>query len=547
MSKQPIKQVVIVGGGTAGWLCAGVLAARLGHRIGNSDESAINITLVESPNIPSIGVGEGSWPSLRDTLQEIGIKEAEFLTCCHASFKQGSTFAGWRNGQQDDKYQHPFTTPTGYTELDIHRCWQHFFHNESFEQSFCLQPDICHAGLAPKQSSTPEYAYVLNYGYHFDATALATLLTNHCKTSLGVKHTQAHIAKVVAQDSGDIEALVTENGDTIKGDLFIDCSGQQGLLIDKHYHVPWLSVSSVLLNNRAVAVQVPYGSNEIEASANKIASTTIATAQTCGWTWDIGLQHRRGVGLVYASDYASEKNAESILREYVAKGIPNREIENLKFRHLQFDPGYRKQFWVNNCIGIGMSAGFIEPLEASAIAMVELGIRMLCDQFPQNRHHMSHVATRYNQRFTYRWERVIDFLKLHYALSERTEPYWLAQRHETSIPDSLNALLDLWQYQPPSRYDLIENEEIFPSASYQYVLYGMGFHTNSRLLDKNSDMVSKAFALKQRLQEGKSQLLAGLPTNRDLLTAISQRVEKEKITTNNEKKEGSRHDVIGFR
>ncbi|MBQ4829332.1 tryptophan 7-halogenase [Alteromonas sp. MMG017] len=547
MSKQPIKQVVIVGGGTAGWLCAGVLAARLGHRIGNSDESAINITLVESPNIPSIGVGEGSWPSLRDTLQEIGIKEAEFLTCCHASFKQGSTFAGWRNGQQDDKYQHPFTTPTGYTELDIHRCWQHFFHNESFEQSFCLQPDICHAGLAPKQSTTPEYAYVLNYGYHFDATALATLLTNHCKTSLGVKHTQAHIAKVVAQDSGDIEALVTENGDTIKGDLFIDCSGQQGLLIDKHYHVPWQSVSSVLLNNRAVVVQVPYVSSDLSASADNIASTTIATAQTCGWTWDIGLQHRRGVGLVYASDYASEEDAETILREHLAKQLPKTEIENLNYRHLQFDPGYRKQFWVNNCIGMGMSSGFIEPLEASAIAMVELGIRMLCDQFPQNRHHMSHVATRYNQRFTYRWERVIDFLKLHYALSERTEPYWLAQRHETSIPDSLNALLDLWQYQPPSRYDLIENEEIFPSASYQYVLYGMGFHTNSRLLDKNSDMVSKAFALKQRLQEGKSQLLAGLPTNRDLLTAISQRVEKEEITTNNEKKEGPRHDVIGFR
>lgn len=562
MSNQPIKHVVIVGGGTAGWLCAGVLAARLGKRISNrtntnsnnpnhaqniSDESAIHITLVESPNVPSIGVGEGSWPSLRDTLQEIGIKEADFLTCCNASFKQGSTFAGWRNGHQDDKYQHPFTTPTGYTELDIHRCWQQLFSSESFEQSFCLQPDICDAGLAPKQSSTPEYAYVLNYGYHFDATALATLLTNHCKNNLGVKHTQAHIANVVGQDNGDIESLVTENGDTIKGDLFIDCSGQQGLLIDKHYHVPWHSVSSVLLNNRAVAVQVPYGSSDIKASADTIASTTIATAQTCGWTWDIGLQHRRGVGLVYASDYASEENAESLLREHLTKRLPQSEIENLKYRHLQFDPGYRKQFWVNNCIGMGMSAGFIEPLEASAIAMVELGIRMLCDQFPQNRQHMSHVATRYNQRFTYRWERVIDFLKLHYVLSEREEPYWLAQRSESSIPDSLNALLDLWQYQAPSRYDLIENEEIFPSASYQYILYGMGFHTNDRQLDKNSNMVKKAFALKQSLQQGKSQLLAGLPTNRDLLSAISHQLEKDTTANNNDKKEGPRHDVIGFR
>ena len=194
-----------------------------------------------------------------------------------------------------------------------------------------------------------------------------------------------------------------------------------------------------------------------------------------------------------------------------------------------------------------MSAGFIEPLEASAIAMVELGIRMLCDQFPQNRQHMSHVASRYNQRFTYRWERVIDFLKLHYVLSERTEPYWKAQRSENSIPDSLNALLDLWQYQAPSRYDLIENEEIFPSASYQYILYGMGFHTNGRQLDKNSDMVNKAFAVKQSLQQGKRQLLAGLPTNRDLLSTISHQVEKDTTANNNDKKEGPRHDVIGFR
>jgi len=539
VSNLPVKHVVIVGGGTAGWLCAGVLASRLGKRSLNT-ESAIQITLLESPNVPSIGVGEGSWPSLRDTLQEIGINESEFLTYCTASFKQGSTFAGWRNGQGNDKYQHPFTTPTGYTELDIHGCWQQFFNREPFEKSFCLQPEMCDQGLAPKQSTTPDYAYVLNYGYHFDATALAKLLTNHCTTNLGVHYKQAHVNQVNTHHNGDISALVTDSGEVINGDLFIDCSGIHGLLIEKHYGAQWQSVSSILLNNRAVAVQAPY-SDTIE---NEIASTTIATAQACGWTWDIGLQHRRGVGLVYASDYSTKENAESVLRAQLSQRLTAQEIDKLTCRHLAFEPGYRKQFWVNNCLSMGMSAGFIEPLEASAIAMVELGVRMLCDQFPQTRSHMTHIAKRYNQRFTYRWERVIDFLKLHYVLSDRTEPYWLAQRDKNSIPDSLAALLEMWQYQAPSRYDLIENEEIFPSASYQYILYGMGFHSQSKLLNKDSEMVKKAHAIKQSLTKGKGQLLAGLPTNRALLTAITDRVNASQNKDNNKE---PRHDVIGFR
>ena len=535
MANKPVKQVIIVGGGTAGWLCAGLLAAKLGDVQLNA-ESAIKVTLLESPQVSSIGVGEGSWPSLRTTLQDIGINESEFITCCNASFKQGSTFVGWKNGLINDQYQHPFTTPTGYTEIDVHSCWKQFFSDEPFERSFCLQPEMCSAAKAPKQASTPQYAYVLNYGYHFDAAALAQLLTKHCTTKLGVKHKQAHIETITTAENGDIAALVTDSGETITGDLFIDCSGTSALLIEQHLGVKWKSVSPILLNDRAVAMQVPYSDND-----STIASTTIASAKACGWTWDIGLQHRRGVGMVYSSEFSTQDNAEKLLRAHLKARLTENEIDKIESRTLTFSPGYREQFWVKNCLSLGMSAGFIEPLEASAIAMVELGVRMLYEQFPQHREHMNFIAKRYNERFAYRWERVIDFLKLHYVLSSRNEEYWQAQRNPNSIPDSLAERLEIWKYQAPSRFDLIQNEEIFASASYQYVLYGMGYNTLFRELSANSESAKKAHAIKQGLNKGREQLLAGLPDNRTLLESIVSRYTKSK---NNKE---PHHDVIGFR
>ena len=508
-----MRRVVIVGGGTAGWLTAGVLAAKL--------SANHTVTLIESPNIPSIGVGEGSWPSLRDTLLDIGISETEFLTLCQGAFKQGSSFVSWRKGGHC--YYHPFTVPTGYNELDIHTCWKAIAPKTSYESAFSLQAAMCAEGRAPKQIATPDYAHVLNYGYHFDATKLAHLLKQHCVEKLNVYHVIGHIASVNASLSGDIEKVVTESGQKIVGDLFIDCSGSNGLLIDKHFSVPWIPVKHTMLNDRAVALQVPYSKDDTE-----IKSTTVATAQTCGWTWDIALQHRRGVGLVYSSQFANEAQANQVLIDYVSERYPFLQDEQLSFHTLSFEPGYRAQFWVKNCLSLGMSSGFVEPLEASAIAMVELGLRMLCEAFPQNKTHMEIVSKRYNSRFAYRWQRVIDFLKLHYVLSDREEAYWLAQRDKASIPDSLAELLELWKYQSPSRLDLIENEEIFPSASYQYVLYGMGFSSSTSPLRLSEDHKRKALHIRETLQQKKSAYLQGLPSNRALLDDIAKRYNNEK-------------------
>lgn len=515
-----VKHVVIVGGGTAGWLSAGVLAAKL--------KPGYKVTLIESPNVPTIGVGEGSWPSLRDTLLDIGINEREFLTACKGTFKQGSSFVNWRTSATNSQtitqtitqtiahqYHHPFTVPTAYNELDIHACWQAIANQESYENSFSLQSLMCQEGKAPKQATTPDYAHVLNYGYHFDATTLATLLKKHCLETLGVHYVSAHVSKVEEHTNGYIRQLLTDDGQAISGDLFIDCSGKSGLLIQKHFNVPWLSLETTMLNNRAMAVQTPYAPDD-----QAISSTTVATAQNVGWTWDIGLQHRRGVGLVYASEFCNEDAAIDILFKQVSQRLPHAKEQELSVRPLSFEPGYRKAFWVKNCLSLGMSSGFVEPLEASAIAMVELGLRMLCESFPNNAEHMELVSKRYNQRFEYRWQRVVDFLKLHYVLSERDEPYWLAQRHESRIPTSLSTLLDIWKYQSPSRLDLIENEEIFPSASYQYVLYGMGYNTALPAIALSDADLLKAKAIQNKMTQMKQAYLHALPNNRELLDEL---------------------------
>jgi hypothetical protein len=285
----------------------------------------------------------------------------------------------------------------------------------------------------------------------------------------------------------------------------------QSLLLGKHYGVPFLPQRGVLFNDSALAVQVPYA-NE----GDPIASQTTSTAQHAGWIWDIGLPTRRGIGHVYSSAHTTDEQAEEALRDYVrASGGP----EDITPRKLSFEPGYRARFWHRNCVAIGLSAGFIEPLEASALALVELSAAWLADDMPATRAQMDLVAARFNEAFTYRWERVIDFLKLHYVLSRRSDsPYWLEHRDAASIPGRLQDLLDLWRARPPSRRDFARIEEVFPSASWQYILYGMGFRTEAapRASDR-ADLADEAFREAARLT---SRMLPALPANRELIDHI---------------------------
>jgi 2-polyprenyl-6-methoxyphenol hydroxylase-like FAD-dependent oxidoreductase len=509
-----IKNIVIVGGGSAGWLTAGLLAAEHNAK----QQQSIDITLIESPNVNTLGVGEGTWPSMRNTLDKIGISELEFIQQCDVSFKQGSKFINWCNTQPNDFYYHPFMTPEGYSQADLQAYWHKSQTPQAFADTVNVQHHLCQVGLAPKQFNTPPYAGVTNYGYHLNAGKFAHLLQQHCTKNLAVNHVIGHIEQIINSESGDIHHLLTTDGNIINGDLFIDCSGSKGLLINQHFDIPLIEQHTSLFNNCALATQVPYTTN------NAIASATLSTAQTSGWIWDIGLSSRRGVGHTYSSQHIDDNMAEQQLRQYISASIGPQESEKLSLRKLSFTPGYREKFWHKNCVAVGMSAGFIEPLEASALAMVELSITMLSEQLPQNRQQMAIVAKRFNSRFTYRWQRVIEFLKLHYVLSARRDSdYWCDNQLPASIPERLTELLKLWQYQPPSRYDFIENEEVFPSASYQYILYGMGFNTQARKYPShhdNSALAAKVFA---NVQQQKQQYQQGLPSNRALIDHYGQR------------------------
>lgn len=504
-SEHAVRRIVIVGGGSAGWLTAGLLAARHGGRV--------ETVVLESPTVPPIGVGEGTWPTMRDTLRSIGIREADLVRECEASFKQGSRFDAWVSGAPCDSYLHPFSLPQGYTECDLVPAWRQRQPAPPFAALVSPQAQVCARGLAPKQVTTPEYAAVVNYAYHFDATRFAVLLRRHSVEQLGVRHVMDDMVAVRSHDNGDIAAVQTQAHGEVEGDLFVDCTGHAALLLGRHYQVPFVSQQAVLFCDRALALQVPYPHEQ-----SPIASQTISTAQAAGWVWDIGLPSRRGVGLVYSSTHCSDDEAESMLRGHIARHGGPADLPSPRL--LRFTPGHRERFWQRNCVAIGLSAGFLEPLEASALALIEYAAGFLRDQLPATREAMDTVAERFNEGCRYRWARIIDFLKLHYVLSQRNDnDFWRDNRRRESIPDRLHELLALWRHLPPSRYDLVRHDEPFPSASYQYILYGMSFQpADSGPAPRGEVEVAEGYF--QESAQLARRMLPALPSNRALIEHI---------------------------
>jgi tryptophan 7-halogenase len=507
---RPVQNIVIVGGGTAGWLTAGVIAARHSGRAPHG----FTVTLVESPNTPIIGVGEGTWPTLRATLSKMGVSETEFFRECDAAFKQGARFARWTTGAVDDGYYHPLMLPQSFEQLNLVPHWLEGRDPTSFCDAVSPQGVLCDDGLAPKTIATPEYDALANYAYHLDAGKFASFLQRHCCGKLGVRHVLADVRDVTLDEQGDIVSVETEQAGTIAGDLFVDCTGFAALLIGKALGVPFKDCSDVLFCDTALAMQVPYESEDAA-----MASHTISTAQTAGWIWDIGLPTRRGIGHVFSSSHISADEAEQQLRAYIGPAA-----KGLSARKLAIRAGHRETFWKNNCVAVGLAAGFLEPLEASAIVLIELSAKLIAEQMPACREVMDVVAARFNATTHYRWGRIIDFLKLHYVLTKRTDSdFWRDNLRPESIPDRLRDLLTLWQYDTPWFHDEFDRvEEVFPAASYQYVLYGMGFRSAvpDGALSRNAKAAERAFrenvARTQRLR-------ASLPRNRDLIRKIVER------------------------
>ena len=506
----PVKNIVIVGGGTAGWLTAGVIAARHQARIA---AGTFTVTLVESPTTPIIGVGEGTWPTLRATLAKIGVSETDLFRECDAAFKQGAKFARWTTGAEDDAYYHPLMLPQGFGQLNLVPHWLANGGDQSFCDMVCPQGAVCDDNLAPKTIATPEYEALANYAYHLDAGKFAPFLQRHCTEALGVRHVLADVREARLKEDGDIAAIATEQAGEIAGDLFVDCTGFRSLLLGGALGVPFRDCGDVLFCDTALAVQIPHA-----GEASPISTHTISTAQSSGWIWDIGLPTRRGTGHVYSSRHISDDEAERELRAYLGPAA-----KDLPVRKISIRSGHRETFWKRNCVAVGMAAGFLEPLESSAIVLIELSAKLIAEQMPACREVMDVIAARFNATTHYRWGRIIDFLKLHYVLTKRQDTaFWRDNVLPETIPERLRELLLLWRYQSPWFHDEFDRvEEVFPPASYQYVLYGMGFRTEVEREALAGEARQAARAMRENAVHTQ-RLRASLPRHRELINKIRE-------------------------
>lgn len=509
MNSQKIDQVIIVGGGTAGWLTAAKLAKKLNSR----DPKAVQVTLIESPDIPTIGVGEGTWPTMRKTLAELDIDESEFMRFCSASFKQATKFVNWKNAPSNNEnhhYYHLFSGIVGADEFNLSPYWSLSEQHIAYAHYVSAQAALCEKNLAPKGMNNRAYEGLVNYAYHLDAGKFSDFLKQISCEKLGVKFISANVTDVHVNEKGHIASVKTDDAGEISGDFFVDCSGFKCLLLGETYNIKFKPISDILFTDHAIAMQVPYANEE-----HDVSSATVSTAQTAGWIWDIGLANRRGTGYVYCADFISHDQAEATLRTYVGS-----EAEGLTSRRIKMNCGYREKFWHKNCVAIGLSAAFVEPLEASAIFLIEASANMLCEQFPRHENLLPFAEQKFNQSFKYRWEKTIDFIKLHYVLSQRTEDFWQANKALNSIPQRLQEQIESWRYQPVSQYDFTHVYEPFLQDSYQYVLHGMGFMQELEYNNSSYNQQLVAQKIIHKNEQITSQLLKQLPTNRVLLKQL---------------------------
>jgi flavin-dependent dehydrogenase len=510
MSKT-IDNLVIVGGGTAGWISACNLAKKLNVK---SDES-LNITIIESPDTPTIGVGEGTWPTMRKTLSNLGIDESEFMRECNATFKHGTKFVNWREtplGDQSEYYYNLFTSFINPEEFNLGPYWNMGLapKDKTYPDSVSMQQQICEAGLSPKKLTTPAYEGIVNYAYSVDAGLFVKMLKKLATEKLGVTFIQTNVMKVNQDEDGYISSLDTDTAGCIPGDLFIDCTGFKALLIGETLKVPFDSYADKILTNHAIFMKVPHADNQSE-----IVPCTVSTAQECGWTWDISLSNRRGVGYVYSDKYTTHERAEEVLRAYIGK-----QSEGLTAKKIKINVGQRNKAFHKNCLAMGMAAAFIEPLEASAIFLIEAGSNMLANIFPRSRDALKNVEKVYNDSFNYRWERTINFVKMHYVLSNRNDTkFWTDNKKSSSIPTSLTEQLDHWKSHPITSYDFPNTFEPFVMESYQFIYYGMmkdiQYHHKGSFPD-----TEKAKLIFEQIDKMTKQALIELPNHRELINKI---------------------------
>lgn len=493
MKNKQIKDVVIAGGGTAGWITAALLNKVLGK--------VVNITLVESDHIGTVGVGEASIPPILHLNAALGIRENEFIKATQATIKLGIEFENWRS--QKHAYMHAF----GDIGKDFPFCeFYHFwlrakqqgtasdFWDFSLNYQAAKQHKFTHLQHIPNTQLTG-----LNYAYHFDATLYGEYLKS-LSISRGVNRIEGKIAQVEqCQNTGFITALALEDGQTVTGDLFIDCTGLSALLIEQTLNTGFEDWSHWLPCDSAIAVQTK--------SAAEPVPYTRSIAHDAGWQWQIPLQHRVGNGLVFSSRHITDEQAKQRLLE----NLPGEPITEP--RVIRFKTGRRRKQWHKNVVSVGLSSGFLEPLESTSIHLIQTAAIRLIKLFPHNGIDDSLVET-FNQQSQTEIERIRDFIILHYKLTERTDSAFWRQCKQMSIPDSLQKKIDLFK---ATGKIIREDDELFAQIAWQQVMIGQGLEANdySALASALSDdQLSELFSSLKTLING---TVKQLPSHSDFL------------------------------
>ncbi|WP_432931909.1 tryptophan halogenase family protein [Microbispora sp. CA-135349] len=467
-----VKSVVIVGGGTAGWMTASYLKAAFGDRI--------SVTLVESKNVPTIGVGEATFSTIRHFFAYLGLDETDWMVDCHATYKLGIRYENWR--AKGHYFYHPFERARVVEGVSLADWWLYKRPSEDYDRDCSVIAALCEAGRAPRslegnlfeqgfldqedetsiRSTMAEQTTQFPYAYQFDTVLLAKFLTRY-GTDRGVRHVLDDVVEAGVDERGHITHVRTKESGDLSGDLYIDCTGFRGLLINQRLGVPFLSYQDTLPNNSAVALRVP-----LDMANHEFGPYTKATAQDAGWIWTIPLFGRIGTGYVYASDYCTPEEAERTLREFVGP-----EADDLAANHIKMRVGRTENSWVNNCVAIGLSSGFVEPLESTGIFFIQNAIEQLVKHWPGGQDD-DMLRKSYNRQVANVMDGVREFLVLHYVGARRNDnDYWRdAKTHR--VPDALAERIEQWQVKLPDENTIFPHYHGFESYSYIAMILGLG-------------------------------------------------------------------------